>query len=141
MRRNDPLRGAAFYLALFLTGGSYFIGAKLGLKLAFQHPSATPVWPPTGIALACLVLYGYRLWPAIFVAAFLANLTTAGSVATSIGIAAGNTLEAVLGTFLVARFAAGRDSFDRPGHIFRWTLLAAAVAPLVSATLGVLSLT
>jgi integral membrane sensor domain MASE1 len=78
----------------------YFFAGKLGLSLAFEHPSATPVWPPTGIALAAMLLFGYRLWPAVLIAAFLVNLTTAGSVATSLAIAAGNTLEAVLGAYL-----------------------------------------
>ena len=71
----------------------YFAAAKLGLRLAFVNPSATAVWPPTGIALAAFLIFGARVGPAIFVGAFLANLTTAGSIATSIGIALGNTLE------------------------------------------------
>src|SRR5437899_6139524 len=54
----------------------YFAAAKLGLSLAFYHPSATPVWPPTGIALASMLLLGYRAGPGIFLGAFLANLTT-----------------------------------------------------------------
>src|SRR5437588_4749066 len=85
----------------------YFIAGKLGLKLAFLHASASPVWPPAGIALAALLLLGYRVWPAIFVGAFSVNATTAGNIATSLGIAAGNTLEAVCGAWLVNRFAGG----------------------------------
>ena len=57
----------------------YFVAGKLGLRLAFLQPSATLVWPPTGIALAALLLRGYRLWPAVLLAAFLVNVTTAGS--------------------------------------------------------------
>ena len=53
----------------------YLLAAKLGLTLAFQHPSASAVWPPTGIALAALVLFGRRLWPGIFLGAFVANAT------------------------------------------------------------------
>jgi integral membrane sensor domain MASE1 len=60
----------------------YFIAGKLGLMLASLHASASPVWPPAGIALAALLLLGYRAWPAIFVGAFLVNVTTAGNVAT-----------------------------------------------------------
>lgn len=85
----------------------YLAAAKLGLKLAFVHPSATAVWAPTGITLAAFLILGYRVWPAIFIGAFLANLTTAGSVLTSIGIAVGNTLEGVTGCYLVSRFADG----------------------------------
>jgi hypothetical protein len=52
----------------------YFIASKLGLMLASLHASASPVWPPAGIALAALLLLGYRAWPAIFVGAFLVNV-------------------------------------------------------------------
>ncbi|HKC39896.1 MAG TPA: MASE1 domain-containing protein [Gemmatimonadales bacterium] len=118
----------------------YFAAAKLGLSLAFVNPSATAVWPPTGIALAAFLILGPRVWPAIFVAAFLANLTTAGSVVTSIGIAAGNTLEGLVGAYLVQRFAAGRQAFGRPRNAFRFAVLAAGASTMVSATFGVTSL-
>ncbi len=118
----------------------YFVAAKLGLRLAFVNPSATPVWPPTGIALAAFLIVGARAWPAIFLGAFLANVTTAGSIATSLGIALGNTLEAWLGAALVGRFAAGRQAFSRPRNAFRFAVLAAAVSTVVSATFGITSL-
>src|SRR5438046_8676168 len=79
----------------------YFVAGKLGLVLASLHASASPVWPPAGIALAALLLLGYRAWPAIFIGAFLVNVTTAGNVATSFAIATGNTLEALAGAWLV----------------------------------------
>src|ERR1041385_1080779 len=91
----------------------YFVAGKLGLMLASLHASASPVWPPAGIALAALVLLGCRFWPAIFVGAFLVNVTTAGNVATSLAIATGNTLEALIGAWLVNRFAGGTNVFDR----------------------------
>lgn len=119
----------------------YFVAAKWGLTLAFDHPSATPIWPPTGIALAAMLLLGYRIWPAIFLGAFLANVTTEGTVLTSLGIALGNTLEGVVGAYLVNRFAGGRNAFERAPDIFRFALLAGAVSTAVSATVGVGSLT
>lgn len=118
----------------------YFVAAKLGLQLAFLNASATAVWPPTGIAIAAVLLIGPRIWPGIFLGAFFANLTTAGTVATSIGIATGNTLEALIGGYLVNRFANGRDAFDRAQSIFRFVLLAAILSTMVSATIGVTSL-
>src|SRR5256885_9027436 len=90
----------------------YFIAGKLGLMLASLHASASPVWPPAGIALAALLLLGYRAWPATFIGAFLVNVTTAGKVATSFAIATGNTLEAVLGGRLVHRISGGPKVFD-----------------------------
>src|SRR5262245_42663248 len=82
--------------ALLLAGlaAVYFAAGRFGLLFSYVHASASPVWPPTGIAIATTLLVGSRVWPAIFIGAFLVNVTTAGSVATSLGIAFGNTLEA-----------------------------------------------
>jgi diguanylate cyclase (GGDEF)-like protein len=118
----------------------YSVAGKLGLRLAFVHASATAVWPPTGIAIAAFLILGTRFWPAIFLGAFLVNVTTAGSVATSIGIAAGNTLEGVLGAYLVNRFAGGRHALERAPGVFKFALLAALLSTTVSATLGLTSL-
>jgi PAS domain S-box-containing protein len=118
----------------------YFVAGKVGLSLALIHPSASAIWAPSGIALAALLLMGIRVWPAIFVGAFLVNETTAGSLATSLAIAAGNTLEAVVGSYLVTRFASGRKSFDQVGDIFKFAALAGLCSTSVSATIGVTSL-
>src|SRR5438093_1322449 len=134
MIQSRLLRRVGLLLAL---GAAYFIAGKLGLRLAFVNASATAVWPPTGIALVAFVLLGYDVWPAILASAFLVNLTTTGSVATSIGIALGNTLEGVVGAYLVNRFARGRRAFDRPQDVFVFTALAAMVSTSVSATVGV----
>ena len=117
----------------------YFVTGKLGLKLAFLNASASPVWPPAGIALAAVVLLGYRTWPAIFLAAFAVNLTTAGNIGSSVGIAVGNTLEALCGAWLVNRFAGGPTAFDRPGNVFKFAL-AVIVSTLISPSIGVTSL-
>ncbi|MBZ5625446.1 MAG: MASE1 domain-containing protein [Acidobacteriia bacterium] len=118
----------------------YFVAGKLGLTLAIVNPSATVVWPPAGIALAAFLVLGYRVWPAILLAAFLVNLTTAGNAATCLGIALGNTLEGVVGAFLVNRFARGREVFDRQENIIRFVILAGMGSTMVSATMGVTSL-
>ena len=118
----------------------YIIAGKLGLMLAYVNASASPIWPPTGIALAAIVLLGYRAWPAIFIGAFLVNLTTAGNLATSLGIAIGNTLEAVCGAWLVNGFAGGIHAFDRAQGVFKFALAVMAGA-VISATLGLTSLT
>jgi len=117
----------------------YFIAGKLGLMLASLHASASPVWPPAGIALAALLLFGYRGWPAIFIGAFVVNVTTVGNVATSVAIATGNTLEALAGAWLVNRFADGKAVFDRPQGVFKFALVA-AVSTIISPVFGVTSL-
>lgn len=120
--------------------GVYIICAKLGLRLAFTFPSATPVWPATGLAFVALLLSRGRLWPAVFLGAFLVNLTTRGTILTSLGIASGNTLEAAIGAWLVERFAGGRTCLANAKGIFRFTLLAALLSTMTSATIGSLTL-
>jgi len=127
-------------LGLCLLGAVYFAAGKLGLALAYVNASASAVWPPTGIALAALLLFGYRAWPAIAVGAFLVNLTTTWTVATSAAIGAGNTLEALVAALLVNRFAGGWDVFKRPKDILRFVLLAAVAATALGATIGVTTL-
>src|SRR6184192_1985751 len=113
----------------------YFLAGKLGLKLAFLHASASPVWPPAGIALGALLVFGYRTWPAIFVGAFLVNVTTVGNFETSLAIGAGNTLEALSGAWLVNRFASGIDVFERSRDVFKFAF-AAITSAIVSPTIG-----
>jgi len=137
MRRSHWLSGAGTATAL---AAVYFIAGKLGLMLAFLNASATAVWPPSGISLAALLVFGYRVWPGAFLGAFLVNISTAGSVATSLGIATGNTLEALVGAYLVNRFANGRHAFDRAQDVFRFAFLAAMSSTTISATFGLTSL-
>src|SRR5262249_43831452 len=75
--------GSTSLLRMLVVAASYFALAKGALTLASVHPSASPVWPPSGLALASFLLWGNKLWPAIAAGAFLANVTTAGSLFTS----------------------------------------------------------
>lgn len=118
-------------------GVSYFAAAKMGLRLASINSSVTPIWPPTGLALAAVILWGYRVCPAVFVAALLANATTAGSLYTSALIALGNTLECLVGGYVVHRWSGGRDTFNTPAGVTRFSLTSLAAATPISATVGV----
>src|SRR5439155_52074 len=118
----------------------YFVAGKLGLEVAYVHPSATVVWPPSGLTLAAFLLLGYDVWPAILLGAFLVNITSAGSVATSAAIAVGNTLEGLVGAYLVNRFARGHRACERARDIFKLAGLAALGSTAVSATAGVAAL-
>jgi integral membrane sensor domain MASE1/DNA-binding CsgD family transcriptional regulator len=122
-----------------LVGFVYFTLAYLGLRLASINPSATPIWPPTGFAIAAILLWGNRIAPGIFVGALLINQLTAGSIFTSLAIACGNTLEAVIAYYLVRHWAQGEQVFDTPTGIAKFTLIS-LTATLVSATIGVGSL-
>jgi integral membrane sensor domain MASE1/anti-sigma regulatory factor (Ser/Thr protein kinase) len=118
---------------------AYFGSAQLGLALAFETPSTTAIWPPTGIALAALVLGGRRLWPGVALGALAANLTTDVPLYTVVGIAIGNTLEAVVGASLL-RWSGFRPTLRRLRDIFALIGLAGILSTTVSATIGVASL-
>ncbi|MGB8474494.1 MAG: MASE1 domain-containing protein [Candidatus Acidiferrum sp.] len=137
MTRSVGLKNIAVMAGLAVV---YFAAGKAGLELASLHPSATAVWPCTGIALAALLVYGYEVWPGLLIGAFLVNLTTAGNVETSAGIALGNTLEGLAGWYLVSRFARGKEAFARAQDIFKFALVAGIAASAISATIGVATL-
>jgi PAS domain S-box-containing protein len=119
---------------------AYVCAGKLGLSLAFLNVSASPVWPPTGLALAMLLLWGYRLWPVVFVGAFLVNYSTRNHVSSSLAIAAGNTIEALVGAVLTRRLARGVDCFELAPDIFRFVFFAALPSTAISAGTGIASL-
>ncbi len=127
-------------LLIFIVAIVYFSAAELGLSLASLHKNVTPIWPATGIAIASLLIFGRNIWPGVFLGAFAANLLTNTPVASSLGIATGNTLEALVACFLLQRLADWRPSFESLGDVTRFVVYAAVLAPMVSATIGGLSL-
>jgi len=118
----------------------YVALAKFSLGLASIHPSVTPIWPPTGFALGVVLLLGYQISPAIFLGAFIANATTAGSISTSLAIATGNALESLIGAYLINRWSDGCSTFDTPGGVIRFALICFIPSTMISATFGVGSL-
>jgi serine phosphatase RsbU (regulator of sigma subunit)/integral membrane sensor domain MASE1/anti-sigma regulatory factor (Ser/Thr protein kinase) len=119
---------------------AYYGSAKLGLGLAFETTSVTAVWPPTGIALAAVVLCGYRIWPAVALGAVLANGWTGVPLYTVLGITVGNTLEALAGAYLLRRFGGFRPSLERVRDVIALVALAGVLSTTISATFGVTSL-
>ncbi len=119
---------------------AYFITARIGLSLDAVSGFATLVWAPTGIALAAILILGYRYWPGIMLAAFLVNLTTEAPPLVALGISIGNTLEALVGAYLLNRFVKFQKSLERVKDVLGLVVLAALFSTLVSATIGVLSL-
>lgn len=118
---------------------AYLLAAWLGLTMSLVHGTISPVWPPTGLAVASLALWGIRLWPAVAIGAFAANLGIAGHApSVAAWIAVGNTLEALLGGWLLRRFDAAREPTTTRDAVV--VVAVAAAAPLPSATGGVLTL-
>ena len=140
LRFADLAGAAAHTVTLVGIALIYFILAKFGLMLASVNPSATPIWPPTGFALAAVLLWGNRIAPAILIGAFIANATTAGSLATSVAIAVGNSLEAVVGAWLINEWSDGRSTFATPVGVAKFALIAFAPSTMISATIGVVTL-
>jgi signal transduction histidine kinase len=134
---SHPLTLVTLVLAL---AAVYFGAAKLGLALAFQAEQVTAVWPPTGIALAAFLLLGYRVWPGIFLGALLANVTSNEPLATACGIAVGNTVEGLVGAWLLHRIVGFRASLERLRDVLGLVILAGAASTMLSATIGVTSL-
>ena len=95
--------GRASYVWLLVLAGIYVALAKLGFLVAVAAEQVTLVWLPSGLSLAALVLFGRRLWPGVFLGALIANATTSAPLWTAGAIAVGNTLEAVLGAWLLQR--------------------------------------
>ena len=139
---SEPSKPSAFRytVLIFIVAVVYVASARLGLSLAFVEEAVTLIWPPTGIALAALLLLGYRMWPGIVLGAFVANLWSNGSVLFSVGTAIGNPLEALAGAYLLHRVIAFRTDLDRVKDVAGLVLLAAMLAPTISATIGVFSL-
>ncbi|HKO44838.1 MAG TPA: MASE1 domain-containing protein [Pyrinomonadaceae bacterium] len=129
-----------FYRILTISGVAvvYFAAAELGLSLAFIHDNVSPVWPPTGVAVAALLLLGYRVWPGVLIGAYAANVLTPIPIGSVLGIAAGNTLEALTAVFIL-RHAGFNNSFDRAKQVV-WFLAALTVGTMVAASIGNVSL-
>src|SRR5262249_9611716 len=138
--RTTVRRGSNYIAGLTGIGLTYFVLAKGGLALALIHPSASSVWPPTGFALAAIVLWGYRVWPAIFLAAMIANAAAASSIGTAVAIATGNSLEALIGAALINVWCNGCDTFSTPNTVAKFAVICAAVATPTSATVGTTAL-
>jgi integral membrane sensor domain MASE1 len=113
------------------------LSARLGLTLSPVNGFATLVWPPTGIALAALVVRGVRLWPAVMLGALVANVWTGASFWVATGIGIGNTLEAIAGAALLTRVGRIHRGLDRLADALALVLLAAGLSTTISATIGV----
>ena len=134
-RRNDA---RALLMITAGVGTGYYITAKLGLLLATVHPLVTAVWPPTGVAVAALLLLGLRVWPGIAAAAFLANLTSGATLPLALGISVGNTL-APLTAVALLRACRVRTDLSRLCDVMA-LFVVAGTSMVISATSGTLNL-
>jgi PAS domain S-box-containing protein len=118
----------------------YVAAAKIGFRAAFVAEQVTPVWPPTGIAIAALLYFGSRMWPAVWLGALITNATTDVPLTAASLIATGNTLEAVVAVALLRRFTDVDRVLEHLRHITVFLLAAVVVSTAISATIGVTTL-
>ena len=125
---------------LLVLAGVYYGVGRLGLAAGALKGNVTPVWPPTGVSIAALLVLGYRMWPGVAAGALLVNGFSSVPFLTAVGMSAGNTLEALAGAYLLIHVARIHLELDRLRDVFALLLLAAGVATSISATIGVASL-
>jgi len=130
--RFDARHAATLALVALL----YFVAARFGLSLAFTTKQVTALWPPTGIALAALLLRGMRLWPAIAVAAFLVNASVGDSLLLAAATSVGNTLGPVLAALCLRRLAGFEPTLARVRDVVSLFVIGAALGMTVTATCG-----
>ena len=139
---ESPIEGSLLSFRLFWGGlftFFYFIIGVLSLKIATVHLSISPVWPPTGIAILGMVLFGRPLLPFVFAGALAVNLYIGGNFGVAGLIALGNALESYVGFFVIAKVYQWRFYFQQ-SFLLLATLSSAIIAPIISASIGVLSL-
>jgi diguanylate cyclase (GGDEF)-like protein len=119
---------------------AYLISGILGLKLAHTNPAASLIWPPSGIALGAYLVLGYKIWPAILLAAGLLYAAVLGPDPAVLLMAAGNTGEGLLAAYLINRYAEGRHALQNPRNTARFAGVTLVTSATVGATVGTLSL-
>ena len=133
------MRGAPYLGQVALIAVLYLVAARLSLLLAIPPGYATPVWPPSGIALAAALMLGIRIWPGIWLGAAIANLTVQAALPAATLIATGNTLEALAAALLVQRYIGVPYRFERGEDVLKFVVLVVPSAA-IAATVGVTSL-
>jgi PAS domain S-box-containing protein len=136
-----PSNWVRYTVRVVLLTATYVLAGRLGFTASAVHPVVSSAWPPSGVALAALLLMGTRFWPGIALGAFIVNLTGGIPPLAAAGIAVGNTLEALVATWLLTSFAGFRLPLERLRDVFALVVLGAIASTLVSATIGVTVLT
>ena len=120
--------------------GAYVITAVVGFRFAFVAEQITTVWAPTGIGIAALLLLGLRMWPAVWIGAFTANALADAPIWTAAAVASGNTLEAVAAAWSLRRLPQFDHSLRRIHDVVAYTVIGAGLCTMLSASIGVITL-
>jgi signal transduction histidine kinase len=140
IKQTNRFRGQLTYFAGIVgLGIIYHLAARLGLLMANVQPNTSPVWPPTGIAIAALLLFGIKYWPGIALGVIFGYLFNNNALNISIGLAIGNSLEAVAAAYLLKKFTKFHNSLDRIQDVMGLAIFG-ALATAISAFFGVITL-
>ena len=113
---------------------AYFVSGKLGLLLSYGHPAVTLVWAPSGLALGAFLLRGYGVWPVVYGACTLVQASALGPVPAVLALAGGHTAEGLLASYLINRYAGGRQALQNPRNCLRFAGIVLFASAVVSAT-------
>ncbi len=117
----------------------YHLAARLGLRMAYVQANTSPVWPPTGIGMAALLIFGYRYWPGISLGVLLGSLLTGAPLDLAAGMSLGNTLEAVVAVYFLKKIVGLHNELDRIQDVVG-LLLVALVCTTIGASMGTTTL-
>src|SRR5215472_8313655 len=112
------------------------LAGEAGLAIPFTSGNVSPFWPLAGVALAAILLFGYRIWPAVALGAFIVNFFSAVPHVTVLGLALGNTVGPLCGAWLLHRLPGFQPSLTRLRDVLGLSILGAFVGTAVSATIG-----
>ena len=134
LRRTRRGRSALYAGSVALVASTYYLVGRVGLELAYLDGAVAALWPPAGLGVAVLFLYGVRLWPGIVIGdLLLADFST--PLGTVLGQTVGNTLALVAAALLLRRLVGGRGNLERTLDVLA-LVLCALVGALVSAAFG-----
>jgi signal transduction histidine kinase len=137
--RFDRKTVAFYLLKVTLLALAYHLAARVGLEMAYVQVNTSPVWPPTGIALAALLLFGLNLWPGVSLGVFLGSVLGGAPFLLALGMTLANTLEVLVGAHLLKRFVGFHNTIDRVQDVIGLALVSIA-STAISATIGTITL-
>jgi signal transduction histidine kinase len=134
------IKSFSVYLAkILILAVIYHLAARVGLKMAYVQANTSPVWPPTGIGLAALLIFGYRLWPGISLGVLIGSLLTGAPFSLALGITIGNTLEALAAVYFLKKLVGLHNEIDRIQDVVG-LVLASLVCTTIGASIGTITL-
>ncbi|HEX9120005.1 MAG TPA: MASE1 domain-containing protein, partial [Terriglobales bacterium] len=121
---------------LFGVFAAYVLAGKIGLAVPFTSGNVSPLWPPAGVALAAMLIFGSRIWPAVALGAFIVNFFTEIPHVAAAGIAVGNTVGPLCGAWSLRQLPRFQFSLTRLRDVLGIGILGAFCGTAVSATVG-----